>query len=205
MRRAGSRFGTVATDVLKPALAAIRPEAGWVEEDQEMIALPSGEWWAVDPLEGGVNYVHGSDEWAVTEALIRDNAPVLAVVFEPVTGRTWTAVRDGGAFLNARPLKVPAKQDVGAALVTTTQPRTRNREFGNAVAGALLVAEAGGVVIDLRGVLWQPGATDILAAAPGVHQACAHEGQSRCSRAGFDRPSGRGQRCAAVRARHRQR
>jgi myo-inositol-1(or 4)-monophosphatase len=37
-------------------------------------------------------------------------------------------------------------------------------------AGALLATEAGGVVTDLRGQPWQPGRTDILAAAPGVHK-----------------------------------
>ena len=93
-----------------------------------------------------------------------------------------------------------------------TQPRTRNRPFGDAVAalldevllirstvpstfpqldvaaghvdaywqdecdligvaaGVLLITEAGGVVTDLRGEPWRPGHTDILAAAPGVHQ-----------------------------------
>jgi myo-inositol-1(or 4)-monophosphatase len=211
MYGAGTRIGTVATDILKPALTKILPQARWIEDDQETSPLPPGEWWAVDPTEGGVNYIHGMDEWAVTVALIRDNVPVLAVVHEPVNDRTWTAVRDGGAFLNGRPLTVAAKHDVGAALVTTTQPRTRNRDFADAVAalldqvllirstvpstfpqlhvaaghvdaywqyecdlvgvaaGVLIVTEAGGVVTDLRGAPWQPGATDILAAGPGLH------------------------------------
>lgn len=212
MHRAGTHLDSIVTGILKPALSRIRPEARWVDEDQETSVLPPGEWWAVDPIEGGVNYAHGMPQWSVTVALVRDNVPVLAVVHEPVTGRTWTAVRDGGAFLNGRPLKVSAKEDVGAALVTMTQPRTRKREFGEAVAalldhvlliqstvpstfpllnlaaghvdaywqyecdlvgvaaGVLLVTEAGGLVTDLHGVPWQPGATDILAAAPGVHK-----------------------------------
>ncbi|WP_232344256.1 inositol monophosphatase family protein [Actinoplanes awajinensis] len=37
-------------------------------------------------------------------------------------------------------------------------------------AGVLLVTEAGGVVTDLHGESWQPGCTDILAAAPGLHE-----------------------------------
>jgi myo-inositol-1(or 4)-monophosphatase len=36
-------------------------------------------------------------------------------------------------------------------------------------AEVLLVTEAGGVVTDLRCAPWQPAATEILAAAPGVH------------------------------------
>ncbi|MEU3461163.1 inositol monophosphatase family protein [Streptomyces sp. NPDC006733] len=37
------------------------------------------------------------------------------------------------------------------------------------VAGALLVAEAGGTVTDLAGAPWHTGSRDFLAAAPGVH------------------------------------
>ncbi|MEV6605876.1 inositol monophosphatase [Kutzneria sp. NPDC051319] len=211
MALAGRRLDATVTAILEPALSAIRPEARWVDSDQEMSVLAPGEWWAGDPIEGGVNYVHGMDQWSVTVALIRDNLPVLAVVYEPVRGRTWTAVRGGGAFVDRQPLTVSTKKDVDAAFVTTTQPRTKNRQFGDAMAalldrallvrstvpstfpqldvaaghvdvywqyecdligvaaGVLLVTEAGGVVTNLRGEPWQPGDTDILAAAPGLH------------------------------------
>ncbi|MBT2208820.1 inositol monophosphatase family protein [Actinomadura sp. NEAU-AAG7] len=39
------------------------------------------------------------------------------------------------------------------------------------LAGALLVAEAGGVVTDTRGRPWTPGSADFLAAAPALHAA----------------------------------
>ncbi|WP_409061908.1 inositol monophosphatase family protein [Streptomyces sp. SYP-A7185] len=39
------------------------------------------------------------------------------------------------------------------------------------VAGALLVAEAGGTVTDLAGAPWSAGSRDFLAAAPGLHAA----------------------------------
>jgi len=38
-------------------------------------------------------------------------------------------------------------------------------------AGALLVAEAGGLVTDMQGQPWQPGSADILVAAPAPHGA----------------------------------
>jgi len=137
MATAGRHLEDLVTGILRPALAEIRPEARWVGDDLEMTALPPGEWWAVDPTEGAVNYVHGLAEWSVTVALIRDNVPVLAVVHEPLAARTWTAVRGGGAFVNGKPLTVSAKTDLDAAIVTMTQPRTQNRRFGNAVAALL--------------------------------------------------------------------
>jgi myo-inositol-1(or 4)-monophosphatase len=40
-------------------------------------------------------------------------------------------------------------------------------------AGALLITEAGGIVSRIDGSAWSPGSADILAAAPGLHQAAA--------------------------------
>jgi myo-inositol-1(or 4)-monophosphatase len=137
MARAGRRLDELVTAILRPALADLRPEARWAGDDQEMTELPPGEWWAVDPAEGAVNYVHGLDEWAVTVALVQDNMPVLAVVHQPIGNRTWTATRGGGALRDGEPLTVSAKTELSAAIVTMTQPRTRNRRFGDAVATLL--------------------------------------------------------------------
>src|SRR5690349_1574462 len=116
MGAAGRYLDGLVTGVLEPGLAEIRPEARWVGEEHEMAALPPGEWWAVDPVEGAVNYVHGMDQWAVTVTLVRDNVPVLAVVHQPVGDRVWTAVRGEGAHLNGKALAVSAKTGLDAAI-----------------------------------------------------------------------------------------
>jgi hypothetical protein len=69
-----------------------------------------------DGAEGGVNFVHGLPEWAVSTILIRDNEPVLAVVYQPVPDLTWTAVRGGGAQRNGQPLHTSAKTSLDAAI-----------------------------------------------------------------------------------------
>jgi myo-inositol-1(or 4)-monophosphatase len=74
-----------------------------------------------DGAEGGVNFVHGLPEWAVSTILIRDNEPVLAVVYQPVPDLTWTAVRGGGAQRNGQPLHTSAKTSLDAAIATMSQ------------------------------------------------------------------------------------
>lgn len=106
---------------LRAALAAARPGAGWVDDELETRALPPGEWWAVDPVEGGVNHVHGMPEWSVTVTLLRDSEAVLTVVHQPVGDLTYTAVRGAGARLNGRLLHVSAKTDLRVAIATTGQ------------------------------------------------------------------------------------
>src|SRR3984957_20061867 len=102
---------------LRPELARLRPQAGWVDDDLETTPLPPGEWWAVDAVEGAVNFVHGLPEWAVTVTLLRDGRPALHVGRQPIGDLTYTAVLGGGAYLNRRRLRASAKTDLAAAIV----------------------------------------------------------------------------------------
>ncbi len=130
-------------DVLREPLLRARRGSQWAEDELAGGALPSGEWWVVDPAEGNINHVHGMEDWAVTATLVRDNQPVLTVVHLPLTGDTYTAVAGGGAHLNGRPLKVSAKTDLGAALVGTGQARPGEdertfRRIGDSVTAMLI-------------------------------------------------------------------
>jgi myo-inositol-1(or 4)-monophosphatase len=204
--------------VLRPLLERARPGTGWVEDELDDGALPAGDWWVVDPIEGAINYVHGMSDWAVTATLVRDNLPVLTVVHLPMAATTYTAVRGHGAQQDGVRLQVSAKTELSAALVGTGQasPRETSETFaliGKSVqamleaagvvrvsvpatlqlihvaagrmdafwqhsavrsgllAGALLVAEAGGTITDLQGRPWSLASDDFLAAAPGLRAA----------------------------------
>ncbi|MFD0526175.1 inositol monophosphatase family protein [Kitasatospora arboriphila] len=94
-----------------------------MEDELDGGALPSGEWWVVDPAEGNVNHLHALPEWAVTATLVRDNQPVLTAVHLPLTGQTYTALTGAGAHLDGRPLHVSRTADLGLGVVATSQAR----------------------------------------------------------------------------------
>jgi myo-inositol-1(or 4)-monophosphatase len=54
--------------------------------------------WLVDPLDGTNNVAIGMPVCAVGLALCVGSVPMLGVVHEPVTGRTWSAARGEGAL-----------------------------------------------------------------------------------------------------------
>jgi myo-inositol-1(or 4)-monophosphatase len=131
--------------VLRPVLAGLRPNAGWVEDELDGGALPPGEWWVVDPAEGNVNHLHALPEWAVTATLVRDNGPVLTAVHLPLTGETYTALAGAGAHLDGRPLHVSPTADLGLSLVATSQARPDEDEkvvgrIGSSITAMLLDA-----------------------------------------------------------------
>ena len=67
-------------EILRAQLSELRPGARWDEDENGGGALPPGEWWVVDPVEGNINHVQGMEDWAVSATLVRDNQPVLAAV-----------------------------------------------------------------------------------------------------------------------------
>ena len=113
---------------LQEALQQLRPQARRLAEEQETTALPEGEWWVVDTVEGNVNHVHGLPRWCVSITLVRDGDPVLTVVRQPVGDLTYTAVRGGGAHLNGQVLSASAKQGLDVAVVETGQAEAGQRE-----------------------------------------------------------------------------
>ncbi|HEX8612407.1 MAG TPA: inositol monophosphatase family protein [Telluria sp.] len=210
----------VSMSILRQALSQARPEARWDDDEEGHGALPPGEWWVCDPVEGAINHIHGVPDWAVTATLVRDNVPVLTAIHLPLSGETYSAIQGGGAWCNERRLRVSAKTDLGAAMVGTGQAapgeeQATHRRIGQSVvamlgaalvvkvsvpstlqlirvaagqqelfwqysqvrsglmAGALLVAEAGGAVNDLHGQPWQPNSTAFLAGAPALATAAA--------------------------------
>jgi len=136
----GQRNEELALSGLRDALAELRPGARWAGDEQESAELPEGEWWVVDPVEGGVNLVHGLPEWCVSVTLVRDGVPVLTAVHQPVGDLTYTAVRGEGAWLNGTPLKTSAKTSLDAAIVATSQTGSGDvvrRRLGDSVTTML--------------------------------------------------------------------
>ena len=56
------------------------------------------QFWLVDPLDGTKEFINRNGEFTVNIALIEGNRPVLGVVYVPVTGLTYFASADAGAF-----------------------------------------------------------------------------------------------------------
>lgn len=62
--------------------------------------------WRIDPLDGTENFVLGLPYFSSTLTLCRYGQPLLAVVYEPITGNLYTAERAGGAWLNGERIHV---------------------------------------------------------------------------------------------------
>ncbi|WP_169978255.1 inositol monophosphatase family protein [Microbispora sp. H10836] len=82
--------------------------------------LADGGWtWLVDPLDGTNNVAIGLPAYVVGLALCAGGRPVLGVVHEPLSGRTWSAVAGAGARGPAGPLTGPPRRELPHGPVLT--------------------------------------------------------------------------------------
>lgn len=103
-------------------LRRLLPEAGFITE--EGTAGERGEQykWVIDPLDGTTNFIHGIFPHSVSIALTKDNVPVVGVVYEIGQDELFSAWKDGGAYLNGKPISVSVSSKHEDVLLATGFP-----------------------------------------------------------------------------------
>jgi myo-inositol-1(or 4)-monophosphatase len=117
---ADKKAETLILSVLKDATPypIISEEAGWAR------AMANGDRmiWAVDPLDGSVNYLRDYPHCAVSIALLRDGDPILGVVDCFVLAERFTGIVGEGAWLNGKPMQVSDIANPAAGILQTGVP-----------------------------------------------------------------------------------
>src|SRR3954463_8854840 len=111
-------------------LSSAWPEDGILAEEESSTAGSTGWRWVIDPLDGTRNYLTGAGPWSVCVALQEGRTTRVAVVHDPVSGETFSAVDGGGALLGGQQLQVSATTRVEEALVGLSfnpSPGTKQR------------------------------------------------------------------------------
>ncbi len=78
------------------------------------------QYWLVDPLDGTREFVKRNGEFTINIALIRDNSPVLGVIYIPVQQSCYYASKGGGAFRRekqSKPVRISTKSTKDGAFI----------------------------------------------------------------------------------------
>ncbi len=102
-------------------LQTIFAPAGFIVEENTLSEKKEYNW-IVDPLDGTTNFVHGINCYAVSIALEHQGEIILGVVYEVSRDECFYAVKNGGAFLNEKPIKVSENKTLNACLIATGFP-----------------------------------------------------------------------------------
>lgn len=102
----------------------ISEEAGWVRAQ----ARGDRFVWAIDPLDGSVNYLRDYPHCAVSIALLDNGAPVLGVVDCFAMGERFIGAVGEGAWLNGKPMHVSDIADPAGGILQTGVPSRATAE-----------------------------------------------------------------------------
>ena len=116
----GARAGQYLSDLAADEVAVEILEAGGVgvmSEESGGHALDRDVVVVVDPLDGSTNAARGIPWFATSLCAVDADGPRAALVVDLPHGRTYTAVRGGGAAVDGVPLRHSGCDDVSEALV----------------------------------------------------------------------------------------
>ncbi len=83
--------------------------------------------WIIDPLDGTTNFAHGYPQFCVSIALEESDQIVLGLVYDPIRDKRYSAVRDQGATLDGKPIRISDVHDLDKALLATGFPYDRRQ------------------------------------------------------------------------------
>ena len=131
-----TEFDVRSEEIIISALKKEFPDHAILAEESGLNTTISEYQWVIDPLDGTTNFAHGIPIFAVTIALLKNNTPIMGVVYDPLRDEMFAAEEGQGATLNGRPIHVSSQADLGQAVISTgfpydlrTNPRNNLAQF----------------------------------------------------------------------------
>ncbi|HVA96420.1 MAG TPA: inositol monophosphatase [Candidatus Acidoferrales bacterium] len=86
--------------------------------EEESLMKESEYVWVCDPIDGTIPFIHGIPTFTFSLALTQKGAPIVAIAYDPVMKRMYTADKGKGAYLNGKVIHVSpassfARQHIG--------------------------------------------------------------------------------------------
>jgi len=101
--------------LIRARLAEAFPQDGFLGEES---GGGAGErCWVVDPIDGTNNFLRGLPLWGVSIAYAIAGEPAIGLIYLPVVGRLYSAVRGGGAWSDGVPIHVSRITDLAQATI----------------------------------------------------------------------------------------
>ncbi len=88
----------------------------------EIKTRKNGLVWIFDPLDGTVNFIHKLPVFSISLALYDGNKALFGIVYNPISGEFFHAIKNKGAYLNGKKIGVSKINDLKHSLIVTGFP-----------------------------------------------------------------------------------
>lgn len=102
---------------ISSALLKYLPNAGIISEESAAEYGSEEFCWVVDPIDGTSNFIHNAGPYCISIALLHNQEPILAVVYELSQNELYYAWKDGRAYMNGQPIQCNSIRILSNAVV----------------------------------------------------------------------------------------
>ena len=118
-----TQYDTQVEDFLISNLQTLLPQSAVLAEESNPQLVTDKDWvFIVDPIDGTANFINHINHSAISIALAFRKKLVLAVIYNPYNNELFSAIADGGAFLNGQAIKVSKRLFTEAIIGFGTTP-----------------------------------------------------------------------------------
>ncbi len=124
--------------LLKAAISEKFPEDAILAEESgrsEGVGTAADFLWALDPVDGTINYAHGLPLYSVSIGILWKNQPAAGLVSLPALGNRYRAIRGQGATRDEQTIRVSDTSEISQALLVTGFPYNRHQMLPTLLAG----------------------------------------------------------------------
>jgi myo-inositol-1(or 4)-monophosphatase len=121
-------------------LTHARPDWGLLVEEGGVTRPEARQRWIVDPLDGTTNFLHGMPHFAISIAAEVDGEVIAGLVHQPLTGESFWAEKNNGAWLSDRRLRVSGRREMADSVIATGIPYRGHgdaAQFGKTLAAVM--------------------------------------------------------------------
>lgn len=132
-----------AEEMLVKGLSTILPNAGFITEEGTVDQSQEGLHWIIDPLDGTTNFIYKIPHFSISIALYNGKEALIGVVEEVNSQEQFSAIKNGGAFLDGKRIFVSARKRFDEAVIATGFPYRKDFEAENLFAVMAYILEHG--------------------------------------------------------------
>ncbi|MFI6098160.1 inositol monophosphatase family protein [Lentzea sp. NPDC051213] len=92
------------------------PQIGFLGEEHGAFG-DQNTYWVLDPIDGTINYAHGSPLFAIALALVHEHQPILGITALPFLGARYWAVQGQGAYRDGDRISVSTTSELHEAVI----------------------------------------------------------------------------------------
>lgn len=123
-----------ADKIIKSGLAEITPGIPVFSEETKDISYDvRSEWqtlWILDPLDGTKEFIARNDEFCISLALVKGQNPEAGFIYAPVTGESWYALKNNGAYKieGGKTFSLPLSDEKGPYKINISRTHHTDKE-----------------------------------------------------------------------------